>query len=133
MGHRGFTLLELMITVVVVAILAAVAVPSYFSYVRDSRRDLAKQSLLAAAQKMESYYALNMSYAGAAASSGSPTVFSDKVPADGTERYYTLTVSASQSSYTLNAVPQGSQTSDSCGTLSLTRTGAKSPSTSGCW
>lgn len=132
MGHRGFTLLELMITVVVVAILAAVAVPSYFSYVRDSRRDLAKQSLLAAAQKMESYYALNMSYSGAASGS-SPTIFSDKVPADGTERYYTLTVSASQSTYTLSAVPQGSQSSDSCGTLSLTRAGAKTPSTSGCW
>lgn len=132
MGQRGFTLIELMITVVVVAILAAVAVPSYFSYVRDSRRDLAKQSLLAAAQKMESYYALNMSYSGAASGS-SPTIFSDKVPADGTERYYTLTVSASQSTYTLSAVPQGSQSSDSCGTLSLTRAGAKTPSTSGCW
>lgn len=132
MGQRGVTLLELMITVVVVAILAAVAVPSYFSYVRDSRRDLAQQSLLAAAQKMESYYALNMSYAGAA-SNGSPTIFSDKVPADGSERYYTLTVSASQSTYTLSAAPQGSQSSDSCGTLSLTRAGAKSPSTSGCW
>lgn len=132
MGQRGFTLIELMITVVVVAILAAVAVPSYFSYVRDSRRDLAKQSLLAAAQKMESYYALNMSYSGAASGS-SPTIFSDKVPADGTDRYYTLTVSAAQSTYTLSAVPQGSQSSDSCGTLSLTRAGAKTPSTSGCW
>ncbi|MCD8548144.1 MAG: prepilin-type N-terminal cleavage/methylation domain-containing protein [Aeromonadaceae bacterium] len=132
MGQRGVTLLELMITVVVVAILAAVAVPSYFSYVRDSRRDLAKQSLLAAAQKMESYYALNMKYSESA-SNGSPTIFSDKVPADGSERYYTLTVSASQSSYTLSAVPQGSQSSDSCGTLSLTRAGAKTPSTSGCW
>ena len=33
----------------------------------------------------------------------------------------------------LSAVPQGAQTSDSCGTLALTRAGAKTPTTTGCW
>jgi len=133
MEHKGFTLIELMIAVVIVAILSAIAVPSYFSYVRDSRRDLAKQSLLAAAQKMESYYALNMTYVGSATGT-TPDIFTDKVPADGTERYYTLQISnLTQSGYTLSAVPQGAQTSDSCGTLALTRAGAKTPTTTGCW
>ena len=54
--RRGFTLLELMITVVVVAILAAVAMPSYLRHIQSSRREMAKAALLDAAQKMESYY-----------------------------------------------------------------------------
>lgn len=130
----GFTLIEVMITVVIVAILASVAVPSYMSSVRDSRRSDAKQALLAAAQTMESFYAMNMTYVGSS-SGTTPTIFTAKVPKDGSERYYTLSFTAAPtaSSYTLQAVPQGSQAGDRCGTLSLTRAGVRSASQTDCW
>ncbi|MGL4716752.1 MAG: type IV pilin protein [Aeromonas sp.] len=130
----GFTLLELMITVAIVAILASVAAPSYFSYVRDARRDDAKRALLEAAQTMESFYAMNMTYVGAG-NGTTPTIFPTKVPKDGSDHYYTLQFAAAPTkvSYTLNAVPVGGQANDRCGTLSLTRAGAKSAAQSDCW
>ena len=130
----GFTLIEVMITVVIVAILASVAVPSYMSSVRDSRRADAKQAMLAAAQTMESFYAMNMTYVGSSTGT-TPTIFTPKVPKDGTGRYYTLSFTAAPaaSSYTLQAVPQGSQAGDRCGTLSLTRAGVRSASQTDCW
>lgn len=135
--HCGFTLLELMITVVIVAILASVAVPSYLRHVQSSRREMAKSALLDAAQRMESFYALNFTYVGAD-SNGVPTIFPNKVPKDGTDNYYTLSVSgASRTSYSIIATPTtgSSQTSDVCGTLSLDRTGNKTATgnSSNCW
>ena len=133
--RRGFTLLELMITVVVVAILAAVAMPSYLRHIQSSRREMAKAALLDAAQKMESYYALNFSYVSAA-SGTTPAIFSDKVPKDGTDRYYTLSISgASRTDYQVIATPNGAQSSDMCGNLSIRRDGTKAQtgSGSGCW
>ncbi len=130
----GFTLIEVMITVVIVAILASVAVPSYLSSVRDSRRADAKQALLAAAQTMESFYAMNMTYVGSS-NGTTPTIFTTKVPKDGSERYYTLSFTAAPaaSTYTLQAVPQNSQAGDRCGTLTLTRAGVRSASQTDCW
>lgn len=133
--HRGFTLLELMITVVVVAILASIAMPSYLRHIQSSRREMAKAALIDAAQKMESYYALNFSYVSAA-SGTAPTIFSDKVPKDGTERYYTLTISgATRTDYKVIATPNDAQSSDICGNLSIRRDGTKAQtgSGSGCW
>ena len=48
---RGFTLIELMITVAVVAILAAIAFPSYATYVKKSRRGDAEATLMDIAQR----------------------------------------------------------------------------------
>ena len=130
----GFTLIEVMITVVIVAILASVAVPSYLSSVRDSRRADAKQAILTAAQTMESFYAMNMTYVGSS-NGTTPTIFTTKVPKDGSEHYYTLSFAAAPtaSTYTLQAVPQNSQAGDRCGTLSLTRAGVRSASQTDCW
>jgi type IV pilus assembly protein PilE len=51
--QRGFTLIELMITVAVIGILSAIALPSYQSYVERSRRADGRAALLRAAQWME--------------------------------------------------------------------------------
>src|SRR5690606_15122717 len=58
-AQRGFTLLELMITVVVVAILASVAYPSYTDFVVRSKRAEGKAALLDAAQALERHFTNN--------------------------------------------------------------------------
>jgi len=65
--HRGFTLIELMIAVVVVAILAAVALPSYNNYVRRGKISEATANLSTMRVKMEQFFQDNRTYAGACA------------------------------------------------------------------
>ena len=53
--NKGFTLIELMITVAIVAILAAIAIPNYSDYVQRSRRNEAMQALHATKNAMEKF------------------------------------------------------------------------------
>ncbi len=66
-GASGFTLLELMIVVVVVAILAAVALPSYRDYVTRSQLAEAYTNLADVSTKLELYFQDNRTYVGACA------------------------------------------------------------------
>ena len=50
---RGFTLIELMIVVAIIAIISAIAVPMYGNYVQKSRRTDAKAKLMEVAQSLE--------------------------------------------------------------------------------
>lgn len=58
----GFTLVELLVVMIVAAILAAIAIPSYQSQVRKSRRTDAKTAVLDLAQREEKYLSLNNTY-----------------------------------------------------------------------
>jgi type IV pilus assembly protein PilE len=62
---RGFTLIEVMVTLAIVAILAAIAIPSYQEYVQRSRVTEAFATLSALRVKMEQYYQDNRTYVGA--------------------------------------------------------------------
>ena len=64
---RGFTLIELMIVVAIVAILAAIAVPSYSDYVRRGRITEAISALSGMRVKLEQFFQDNRTYAGACA------------------------------------------------------------------
>lgn len=123
--NTGFTLIELMIVLVVLAILAAIAYPSYTDYVRKGRRADAKAALLELAQQVERAYTVTNVYTGITLDSG----VTSRVSA-----YYTITFAAQAAqSYTLQAVPTSGQSGDVCGTLTVSHTGARTPSTAGCW
>jgi type IV pilus assembly protein PilE len=66
----GFTLVELMIVVLVAAILFSIAVPTYQSQVRKSRRTDAKTALLDLAAREEKYLSLNNAYTATATNLG---------------------------------------------------------------
>lgn len=61
--QKGFTLIEIMITVGILGIISSIAVPSYMQHVLKSKRTEPKTELLRLAQLQESYYVQNLSYA----------------------------------------------------------------------
>lgn len=62
--NDGFTLIELMIVVIIVAILAAIAIPSYQEYIRKSEATRVNQAMMDLAQELERHKARNFNYAG---------------------------------------------------------------------
>jgi type IV pilus assembly protein PilE len=132
--QRGFTLLELMIVVIVVAILAAIAIPSYRQYVLRAHRTDAQRQLIDAAARQERYFYSNNAYASALSDLG----MSSTVPAGATGQdvTYTLSVaSASSTDYLFKATPVNGQTQDKCGWFELSRAGERSSqhSDTHCW
>lgn len=63
MTQKGFTLIEIMITVAILGIISAIALPSYTEHVKKGKRSDAKVELLRLAQMQESYFVQNLSYA----------------------------------------------------------------------
>ena len=66
----GFTLVELMIVVIIVAVLTMIAVPSYLAQIRESRRTDARNALVELAAREERYYATQNSYTPTASNLG---------------------------------------------------------------
>lgn len=60
--QKGFTLIELMIVVLTLALLATIAYPSYETYIRRTRLENVRANLLLNAQKMERYYSQKHSF-----------------------------------------------------------------------
>ena len=127
MRNRGFTLIELMVAVAIVAILAAIAYPSYQQHVLRTHRKAAQGCITELAQWMERYYSTHMSYENA-------TLPSTSCRSDLKTRYiFSFSHAPTATTYTIQAIPSGSQADDVCGTLSLTHAGVRTPSTTGCW
>jgi len=114
---RGFTLIELMITVAIAAILVAIALPNYTEYVRRGARSEARAGLLQAAQWMERAATAGGTYPLTAAFPGDLA----RVPSN----RYRIGLVSDGASFTLTATRQGAQTGDKCGDFTLTHTGAR--------
>ncbi|WP_345783826.1 type IV pilin protein [Stenotrophomonas sp. YIM B06876] len=114
----GFTLIELMVVVAIVAILSAIALPSYQAHVIKTRRATAAACLQERAQFMERFYTTNMTYANAPA------------PAQcgqGVDDFYVIAFSAAPAAktYAITATPTAKQKDGKCGTLSIDAKGAR--------
>lgn len=121
--QQAFTLIELMITVAIVAILARIAYGSYTESVNRSKRSQAQTAILGAAQALERYYTKNNGYTGAAAGA----VFPANVPATGVANYTLSVVVADANTYTITATrsTSGSMMNDACGDFTYASSGSK--------
>ncbi len=106
----GFTLIELMIAVAIIAILAAIAIPSYTEYARRGRITDAVSTLSGMRVKMEQYYQDNRTYAGACVVAP-PTTIANQ-PADTAYWRYTCNPAAGANTYDIQATGQPGTTVD---------------------
>ncbi|MFP4245350.1 MAG: type IV pilin protein [Ectothiorhodospira sp.] len=119
---KGFTLIEVMITVAIIGILAAIAYPSYTRYVERTQVSDGKVALSEAAQRLERCYTSTLTYEDCDIAAESP------------EGFYTLAVDADASSYTLTATGADGRVAAEgaeCHQLTLDHRGERGPEA--CW
>jgi len=132
-SQNGFTLIELMITVVIISILASIAYPSYQEFVKRGNRTEGQAFLSEVAARQERYFAQNNEY--------TDDVDKLKLKNGSTSETgkYELSIvideDADDGGYTLTAEEQFND--DACGDLTLTATGIKgvtgSKAAADCW
>jgi len=114
---QGFTLIELMITVAVLAIVAAVAIPSYTNFVLRAKRAEAKAAANIVVQQLERCYSQFGSYNNAGCAAVAAVVNSDQ---------FNYTVAAgpvTPTTYVVTATPVAANPDPQCGALTISQTG----------
>lgn len=141
---KGFTLIELIVVVAIVAILLTLALPAYQGQIRSTRRSLGGAELLRVMMRQEQYFLDHKRYAETLTDLDFPAspyaidLEGNAVSAVAVDRIYLINLSTHEYAYTLSATPQLSQAADRlCGTLSLDSKGIKLATGEGtaweCW
>lgn len=132
---RGFTLIELVITIAIVAILAAIAIPSYQNSMFRARRADGREMLQRVASAEERFYTNRNVYTADLTTAAGLNL----ITADSEAGHYTLAivVDATGQTFTLTATPAGDQVGDRCGNLTVNNVGARgfsgSETNGSCW
>lgn len=126
--QKGFTLIELLVGVAIVGILTVVVVPTYQSYVLQTKRTDGKMALTDMADRQERYYSQNNTYASDVA-----TLFGEAGDQFSSRELYILTVTAGNTNtYSLTATAEADMSGDTgCTILTYSQAGAKTPVE--CW
>jgi type IV pilus assembly protein PilE len=125
-AQLGFTLIEVMIVVAIVAMLAAIALPNYAQYIERARRNEAAAVMLETAQFVERYYTERRTYVGAGAALPTSLKTSPNVG----KAYYAVAVTAEgATTFTVSAAPSAGYTPVKCGTLSVSEAGVRNITT----
>jgi type IV pilus assembly protein PilE len=126
---RGFTLIEIMVTIAILGILAAIAIPSYTAYIQRANRSGARTQLLEAAAFLQRCFSQNNDYRCAPAGPTAMIAPYDQAPPAPAPAKYTITVNSGggvgSNTFELRAAPAGSMVGDECGTFTLTNAGVR--------
>ena len=127
----GFTLIELVVTMMIIAILAAIAIPSYLQYLSRGHRSEARAALTQTAQWMERWRTERNSYQNPPGPNPPvlPQYLQQSPPPPGAPIYNITVVTPNPAQYTLSATPvnPGPMANDACGVLTLDQTGLRGP------
>lgn len=120
--HKGFSLIELMVVVVIVGILAAVAFPSYQSHLVKSNRAAAQAFMMDVENRQKQYLLDARSYAA------DLTALGMAAPAD-VSSFYSVTIAASATppAFEIKATPVAGTRQEADGELTLLSDGTKTP------
>ncbi len=133
-NSKGFTLIELMITVAIISILAAIAVPAYNAQVQKTRRSDGIALMLQIAQQQERYYSKNFLYADSVTDLGYSAT-----PTSSAKGHYEVSTSSAACSagvvascFTVSAVAVNAQLDDTnCRTFTINEAGSRLAKDSG--
>ena len=123
--QRGFTLIEMMVTIVILGVLVSIAVPSYQQYIIRGKRSAAQSAMLDIANREQQFFLANRAYADQdeLAANGY------SLPSEVSENYvWTVAVAGPVPSFLITFTGTGTQADDNLpGPLTLSSTGEKAP------
>jgi type IV pilus assembly protein PilE len=125
---QGFTLMEVVIAMVIIAILTAIAIPNYAAYVQRSNRSEARSQMLEATIWMERWRTERGRYDDPGSPGSPPPAFPTTLqqsPSTGTAKYTIAVVTPTAVAYTITATPVGVMAGDVCGDLEIDSTGRR--------
>jgi type IV pilus assembly protein PilE len=127
--QRGFTLIEAVVVMAMVAILAAIAIPNYSEYVLRSHRSSAQSFITDVASRQAQFFLDRRTYAATVAA------LNLTAPAEVAARYdFAINIVAGPPpGFQITATPTAAQVGDRCGVLTLNQAGAKGADSTRCW